>query len=545
MPMRTVPGFVSYIANETPGTPTILKGAQIQVFSTEDKDFTVPLACRDINTEEVIPNPVSNKDGFVEAFKVSISGTATGVRWKSGEYAMFQPFLGLPGRDGSNVIPTDAAIAQALATDGTATRMGIMGAIEGQVLPVQSSVNHASDPLAHLNHVEVFLSVVARPAEGYFAQAMSVNEAEGHIYIAFLATLGSERKIRVQVWDAEDKIMVRENTATTPYINAGTEGLPWFRNNQAELCFIVRGGSAGFEYQVFNFDTGTIGSLVTILGAHKSAQAGAFFYTCSSGSAANGVDTVYVYDWESIKAGIPVLVRAIKLDINPYPSKVQGFTVNNGYILFNHGAHKESAWVSAYDMNGRYIRMFGVTPEDMLAVGQTVDPTLASVVNHEAEGAAVWGGQLLTGHALWNDNNTAAGPFIVLRHNVPSGRRLDPVTHVPQNPWAALTLSSGVTTGGSFPPAVIRDGNMVTLEAIVSGLSSGAGVTIGSFDSKYAPRQTLRYTCPVIGAAGNVANITISTGGVITLAGTDHPLASSSPGALQYQLSTVWRATPA
>src|SRR5690606_32338211 len=183
----------------------------------------------------------------------------------------------------------------------------------------------------------------------------------------------------------------------------------------------------------------------------------------------------------------------------------QSFTVNNGYIILSHGAHKENAWVSVYDMNGRFVRIFGITPEQMLELGQIVKPDLNSLVNHESEGATVWKGQLLTGHALWNDDDTAYGPFVVLRHNVPSGKRLKAKTHVPSSPWTLLTLASGVTTGGTYPPAVIRDSMMVTLEGIVSGLTGSATVQIGSFDSKYAPRQTLRYTCPVIGASGYTA----------------------------------------
>lgn len=440
--------------------------------------------------------------------------------------------------------PTDEMNQTLLNDPLSLTAQAVGASIESEVAPVSASVDGASDPLAHLHHVDVFLSVIARPEAGYFAQAMSANESEGHLYIAFLATIGSERKIRIQRWDVATSTKVDESTATTSYINAGTEGIAWFRNSSGQLCFIIRGGTAGFEYQIFNYETGAIGSPITIQGAHKSAQEGNYFFTCSSGSAANGVDAVYVYDWESIKAGTPTLVQTIRLDIMPYPTKVQSFTVNNGYIILSHGAHKENAWVSVYDMNGRFVRIFGISPEQMLELGQIVKPDLNSLVNHESEGATVWKGQLLTGHALWNDDDTTNGPFVVLRHNVPSGKRLKTKTHVPTNPWTLLALSSGVTTGGTHPPAVIRDSTMVTLEGIVSGLSGGANVQIGSFDSKYAPRQTLRYTCPVIGASGYTASITISTGGVVTLAGTNHPSAASAPTTLQYQISHMWRAKP-
>lgn len=427
---------------------------------------------------------------------------------------------------------------------GRLSASSLSAAIGAQVLPVAASVDGASDPLAHLNHVEPFLSVIARPLPGYFPQAFSSNEAEGHLYIAFLATISAQRKILIQIWDPATRTLISQSEATTPYTTAGTEGLPWFRNNLGQLCFIVRGGT-GLEYQVFNFDTGAIGVPIPILGAHKSAQDGAYFYTCSSGSASNGVDTVYVYDWASIKAGAPVLVRSIKLDINPYPSKAQSFTVNNGYLVFSHGAHKEPAWVSVYDMVGRYIRMFGITEEQMLGLGQLVDPSLGSLINHESEGAAVWDGQLLTGHALWNDDSTATGPFLILRHNVASGRRLSPRTHVPANSWAAVTMEPNLVVTEASRPEVIRDGPGTTLEGIVSGLASGTNVRIGSFAKEYGPRRTHRYTCVAMvnGAGSYNANIVISAGGLITMLGTNHPAATTAPETVQYQINSTWRAS--
>lgn len=438
--------------------------------------------------------------------------------------------------------PTDEMNRNLLEDPESLTAGAVGAAIAGKVQPVATAVSEASDPLAHLNHVEVFMSVIARPIPGYFPQAFSVNEDEGHLYIAFLATISGQRKILIQVWDPAMGTMVSQSEATTSYTNAGTEGLAWFRNELDQLCFIIRGGSGGLEYQVFNFDTGAVGTPVTLLGAHKSAQEGDYFYTCSSGSAPNGVDTVYVYDWASIKAEAPVLVRLIKLDINPYPTKAQSFTVNNGYLLFSHGAHKESAWVSVYNMAGRFVRMFGITSEQMLGLGQLVDPSLGSLVNHESEGAAVWRGQLLTGHALWNDDSTATGPFIVLRHNVPSGRRLSPRAHIPANPWAAVTIEPELVVTEASRPEVTRDGPISTLEGIVSGLPGGTNVRIGTFAKEYGPRRTHRYTCPALGGTGAyTADIVISVGGLITLLGTNHPSAATAPKTVQYQINSTWR----
>lgn len=453
--------------------------------------------------------------------------------------ATIEAEVGTPGTPTHNSLIT--SIGGEASTPGTTTHT----AIGAQVQPVANAVSEASDPLAHLNHVAVFMSVVARPIPGYFAQAFSVNETEGHVYIAFLAAIGAERKILVQIWDPATKTLVGQNTATTTYIAAGTEGLAWFRNGLGQLCFIVRGGEGGLEYQVFNFDTGAVGSPIPILGAHKSAQNGVYFYTCSSGSAANGVDTVYVYDWASIQAGVPVLLRSIKLDINPYPSKVQSFTVNNGYLIFSHGAHKEPAWVSVYNMAGRFVRMFGITQEQMLGLGQLVDPSLGSLVNHESEGAAVWRGQLLTGHALWNDDSTATGPFVILRHNVPSGRRLSPRDHVPGNPWTTVTMEPNLVVTEASRPEIIRDGSLSTLEGLVSGLPSGTNVRIGTVAKEYGPRRTHRYTCTAMvnGAGSYNANIVISAGGIITMLGTNHPAAVTAPETVQYQIDSSWRAS--
>lgn len=120
MPIRLVPGFVAYKGKSDSDMPEIARFAEGQVFSSDDQDLGSPILALDVVTQATFGNPRSNRDGFVEPFRVDVGQSTEGVFWVSDGYPIFQPFLGRNGTDGSNVVPTGDAIRAAIEPGGDA-----------------------------------------------------------------------------------------------------------------------------------------------------------------------------------------------------------------------------------------------------------------------------------------------------------------------------------------------------------------------------------------------------------------------------------------
>lgn len=149
MPIRLVPGFVAYKGKSSTGTPEIARLAEGKIYSSNDTGLTRTLSALDIVSQEPSGDPRSNRDGYVEPFRVSISGTAEGIFWVAAGYPVFQPFLGRNGADGGNVVPTGVAIKEAIEPGGAAydAMAGVIGDVTAK--PVETWAAYGGGATLH------------------------------------------------------------------------------------------------------------------------------------------------------------------------------------------------------------------------------------------------------------------------------------------------------------------------------------------------------------------------------------------------------------
>lgn len=543
-----------------PSNPSnVAADSELTIFDPNDPSHA-PLALTDLNGLPIL-NPVSTNDkGFVGAFKAGLDEVGWTAAGLVGVVQSFESVKVQASRsadaaessrlasenasaeaeeakqaalNASNLVgaPTDTAIATALTGPGSSSNEAAMGLISAQVQPVSAAISGASDPLAHLMSVDHFITVPSHVGV-QFVQSFEVNDQAAEFYVC----RSGDGTTTIEIWDIDTRQLKRSKSVAITATNASSEGLPWFYNSNGNLTFVLRGGNGAAGYNLFDFETGVLGANVAIEGNYKSTHEGDIFATCSTGSAAGGVDYVYLYEWQSVKDGMPVLIQRIKMENNPYPTKVQSFTLHEGYIIFNHGAHKAASWVSVYDLSGRLVRMCGIDPNQYLDLVNEWHPgnNFAQPLNQEAEGAAISRGQLLTGHSIFHDGDVYGGLFVVLRHNVVSGRRLKAVSHVPRKSPIALTLAEGITKFTDSNLAEIdRDGRTAFLTAALKGVSA-LPATLGTIPSDsilggLAPKNNRRFIVPIVNSA-YTATVQVTSTGIVYMQYTTHPSLDASSG---------------
>ncbi|MGP5162555.1 endonuclease/exonuclease/phosphatase family protein [Arthrobacter rhombi] len=399
--MRTVPGFVVYKGDTGAGRPQIARGAEGVIYSSNDKGLSTPLAVRDIVTEEVVANPVSNLDGFVEPFKVSISDSAEGVFWVSGGYPIFQPFLGRNGRDGadgidgvdgSNVVPTEAAVktimgvgsegdgipdastSSKLVAGGTATNLATNPAFRG----VAGAATTPRGTAVMVGSFNMRLSSMSDPgdrawsarrtpfADQVIASGASIVGLQEVSYVTDPATsqanelvstmntiLGSQKWSALGATDGanaiawDDTVLARETDPRTVYVNRlNTEGQP---RTMVWAIFRVRSTSERFV-------------MVCTHWQHDSP-------TVENGLARRREAADTVADrLDGIRAdtGLPAVITADFNDYETGPESPRGALIARGYLstrdlsssaVVNDTYNSHNNWdpTMAGKMNGRWI----------------------------------------------------------------------------------------------------------------------------------------------------------------------------------------------
>lgn len=398
--------------------------------------------------------------------------------------------------------------------------------IEKQVTPVIDMIDTASDPTAYLNRISGFAVVPARPAGTLWPQAFSVNEAEGHFYVAYSGSLdsGASSTTRITTFDLTGRELHYKQFVNDS--GTSSEGLVFWRNGLEQLCFAVRPANSGRGYAIFNYDTSTLGPVIPLPGGnYKSAVAGDFFYTVNSNDSTNGFNQVYVYTLSSIKAGVPELVETIYLEARNKMEKVQSFTVNGGYIIFNHGASKGNILMSAYNLNGRLVTAFTLNKEDYADAVNATYPGMIkdrTYYRHESEGAWVYKGKTLTGHVI--DNNSNDYRFVISAHNSINGTLVEarPESMKYDTGWIEIPLNPPFTAwDDASKPRMRRIGNVVYCDGAVTNVPNtfpALGHTIANI-SGYAPSR--QKELPIQESTlGGYASWKIRPGGDLVLAET-------------------------
>lgn len=391
-------------------------------------------------------------------------------------------------------------------------------------------VSSAADPVAHLSQLAPFAQFEARPAGTLlWPQAFSINEAEQELYVGQSGplTTGGPNTLRLSVRTMDGSIKSQKDI---PIAEAtSSEGLPWFKNGAGDLCFIVRPAASGVGYAIYNYTTGTMGPTIAITGNYKSDVEGSIFATCDAHTSTGGVGNVYLYDWESVKAGTPTLLSTVKLESRNFMNKVQSFAVNGGALIFSHGASKTEPYVSAYTLTGKLITAFQFDkPVFADAINAGFPGTITDRANyrHESEGAYSYKGHLLTGHIT--DNNTSAYTFTIVRHNAVDGLFVPQIPQVMAHDtgWQPLWTAERPAPAGlsayiaGQEPQYRKIGDAFYNRGWIKGLpTSPSRVVIGTYP--FAP--AIAMSAVQMTSSSKTANWQLNTNGTIEVYNSGNP----------------------
>ena len=285
--------------------------------------------------------------------------------------------------------------------------------------------------LATFSYVGVAASFPVRdPGSDTWVQGFAVNETAGEIYVATQATGGTLLTITIR------DLMGSVKSAKSFPIMAGayTESLPWWHEPNGDLCFIVRTGAGASRsdgqntYALYNYTTGELGEKIPIRGAIRMSVVGDEAVTTDAGT--TSVTRFSVYDWGSVKAGTPALLRTVQV-VNPGATvgKNQGMSATDEYFILNHAKNGEPPAFTIYDYSGG---LEGVESWDKAGFARTLNSLLPGLItdpasfNYEAEGSYFAGGRYLSGHTLYSGSDADAATMVILSHGNLNGGHVPP-----------------------------------------------------------------------------------------------------------------------
>ncbi|PZW79976.1 hypothetical protein [Bacillus sp. AG442] len=154
----------------------------------------------------------------------------------------------------------------------------------------------------YLNYQKIIFSVPARDHTRPFPQALSINQDDDELYIARQENGGTVCIIsRYQLSSAKFKDSKQFAITNSTY----NEGLPWFKNSSGDLCFLVRQKFEN-ELSIFNYTSGEIVQTMQVLGSYKTGNDIDKKYFISGNSTNEKMDRIYIYDFQSIVAGVRI-----------------------------------------------------------------------------------------------------------------------------------------------------------------------------------------------------------------------------------------------
>lgn len=208
-----------------------------------------------------------------------------------------------------------------------------------------------------------------------------------------------------------DGVRVDRNIYSAP---SSSENIIPFRNGNGELCFIVRTAS-GMFYAIHNYDLNTTSEPIAIKGAFKMGLYNNEIYTCDANALEAGVGLIWVYSFDSVKSGNPVLLRSVLLENRNMYSKAQAMSIHNGDIVFNMGRNSFDPAICRYTNTGKHIESYVF---DKPEFGEILDGTFIDPDDyfHESEGSDVFDGKLYTGHIVYGSGDVSSSTFVIIEH---------------------------------------------------------------------------------------------------------------------------------
>ncbi|ETI69169.1 hypothetical protein [Neobacillus vireti] len=208
--------------------------------------------------------------------------------------------------------------------------------------------------LSFFDYQKPILKFPVRKADGWI-QGASVNQIDNDIYIARQPNRGTTLTIeRINI------ITGKKKDSRKVSIQSGTyaEGLPWFRNNKGELCFLVRQVPTD-QISIFNYSKNRIEGKVDLLGSYKIGFDINQKYIVTCNATKNVLDKIYVYDFDSVVKGSPKLLKIIKTKSEDLLfEKPQGITIHDNKIIFSHGGKDGNPAISVVNFEGKVENVF-------------------------------------------------------------------------------------------------------------------------------------------------------------------------------------------
>ncbi|OEK55979.1 hypothetical protein [Staphylococcus equorum] len=266
------------------------------------------------------------------------------------------------------------------------------------------------NPLDRINYQRGIGKVNMRGNDGIsFVQGLVVVQERDELYVIRKdGSLANSNITRYKFSTLEeiDYRVVKLNSKS-----AYNEGLPYFINESGDVCFILRTSYDQLAC-IYNYTTDYKHKDMVLPGSSKHGidRSKKYYYT-NFGDATETFG-IYLYDFESVKAMKPKLIRTIRFDLSvTYDEKIQSIAMVNNHFVLTQG--KTQPKITTLNMNGSPVKSVSLSKQgmqDMLA--ETIgDETLNySPVKYEAEGSGVFLGKdgneyLLQMHVLPQSGN--------------------------------------------------------------------------------------------------------------------------------------------
>ncbi|MEC0478419.1 hypothetical protein [Bacillus licheniformis] len=210
----------------------------------------------------------------------------------------------------------------------------------------------------YLNYQKIIFSVLARDNSLPFPQAISINQEDDELYIARQENGGSVCIISRYELSTSALKDSQQFTITSSTYN---EGIPWFKNSEGELCFLVRQQFEN-ELSIFNYTTGEIEETMEVLGSYKTGNDIDKKYFVSGNSTNERMDRIYIYDFQSIIAGSPRLLMEVSVNNQEIMfEKVQGITFHDNKIVLGQG--KDYPAITVLNLDGSIAKSYSFSKE--------------------------------------------------------------------------------------------------------------------------------------------------------------------------------------
>lgn len=281
-------------------------------------------------------------------------------------------------------------------------------------------------------------------------QGFSVNPDEDEMYCIFGASTDTTQRLEVHKISTGELVTYKLLDAEP---GSYSESLPWFKNSEEELCFIVwlESTPTGMSsYRIFNFDTGVMGNKIPIRGRVRGDHYGNQFVT--SDAYGKRATEFYIYNWDSIKQGTPVLVSTVPMsNAGAMPMKAQGSTTLGDRFYLYGGDYTQEATLEEYTSLGVLSNIYYWPRSE---VAKVIDNTsewriVDSSFEWEAEGITNHNNSIFTGHyvsGLNMPNEDGYKYIVILEHGDPSSVEMHAQTvpdYQPSTGWEKMTIASG------------------------------------------------------------------------------------------------------